>query len=163
MKLDSLNRWLTLFANVGVIAGIFFLAIQVQQNNKLLSAAAINVVLETRMQRVEQTAANEDQAALLVKNRSGAPLTEIESARMQAIHARTLMGWQRDFFLFQEGILTEDQVLANLQTMKNWFSRQGESYSLLDEWERGWKNNATAAYRFFIEQCVLSDCEAIPR
>ena len=36
MKLDSLNKWLTLAANIGVIAGIAFLAIEVSQNTESL-------------------------------------------------------------------------------------------------------------------------------
>ena len=33
MNLDSLNKWLMLAANIGVITGIIFLAIEVDQNN----------------------------------------------------------------------------------------------------------------------------------
>jgi hypothetical protein len=36
MHLDSLNKWLTLLANFGVVAGIFFLAIEIRQNQTLL-------------------------------------------------------------------------------------------------------------------------------
>ena len=32
MNLDNLNKWLTLLANIGVVAGIVFLAIEVRQN-----------------------------------------------------------------------------------------------------------------------------------
>ena len=32
MNLDSTNRWLTLAANIGVMAGIIFLAFELQQN-----------------------------------------------------------------------------------------------------------------------------------
>jgi len=36
MKLDNANKWLTLVANFGVVAGIIFLAIEVRQNQELL-------------------------------------------------------------------------------------------------------------------------------
>jgi hypothetical protein len=36
MKLDSLNKWLTLLANLGVVAGIIFLAIELRQNQSIL-------------------------------------------------------------------------------------------------------------------------------
>ena len=38
MNLDKLNQWLTLLANFGVIAGIVFLAIQVNQNNQMMKS-----------------------------------------------------------------------------------------------------------------------------
>ena len=40
MNTDSVNKWLTLAANIGVIAGIIFLAIEVQQNNEALGVQA---------------------------------------------------------------------------------------------------------------------------
>ena len=36
MKLDNVNKWLTLVANFGVVAWIIFLAIEVRQNQELL-------------------------------------------------------------------------------------------------------------------------------
>lgn len=36
MKLDKSNQWLALLANIGVVAGIIFLAFELQQNNKQL-------------------------------------------------------------------------------------------------------------------------------
>jgi hypothetical protein len=32
MKLSAINDWLTLAANIGVLAGIIFLAMEIQQN-----------------------------------------------------------------------------------------------------------------------------------
>jgi hypothetical protein len=32
MKLSAINEWLTFTANIGVLAGIIFLAIEIQQN-----------------------------------------------------------------------------------------------------------------------------------
>ena len=38
MNLDDLNKWLTLTANVGVLAGIVFLAVELQQNTNISRA-----------------------------------------------------------------------------------------------------------------------------
>ena len=38
MRLKRLNEWLALLANLGVIAGIVFLAIEVNQNNLLMKS-----------------------------------------------------------------------------------------------------------------------------
>ena len=40
MKIKKLNDWLTLLANVGVIAGILFLGYELRQNNELMRAEA---------------------------------------------------------------------------------------------------------------------------
>jgi hypothetical protein len=36
MNLDNVNKWLTLVANFGVVAGIVFLAVEVRQNQEVL-------------------------------------------------------------------------------------------------------------------------------
>jgi|MEHZ01.5.fsa_nt_MEHZ011436741.1_11 hypothetical protein len=40
MNMDSLNKWLTLAANIGVIAGIVFLGIEIRNNNTLAKVAS---------------------------------------------------------------------------------------------------------------------------
>ena len=40
MNTDTVNRWLTLGANIGVVIGIIFLAFELQQNNELLQSQA---------------------------------------------------------------------------------------------------------------------------
>ena len=41
MNLDGLNKWLTLVANFGVVAGLIFLGVEIRQNTTALRAAAI--------------------------------------------------------------------------------------------------------------------------
>jgi len=42
MYLDNLNKWLTLLANLGVLAGIIFLAIEIGQNTAAINRQAAN-------------------------------------------------------------------------------------------------------------------------
>ena len=162
MKKIDLGKTIQLVANLGVIAGILFLGLELRQNNQLLRAEAISTVLETRLSRQERVLENESVAALYAKNQRNEVLTDEDLIRMQASRNRGFIGWQRDFFLFQEGILPEEYFRANFPVMKNAFSDTGGSYSGFQHWET-WKTNASPAYREFIEQCILSDCETIPK
>jgi hypothetical protein len=40
MKMDGLNKWLTLIANMGVLAGVIFLGIETNQNTRSFEASA---------------------------------------------------------------------------------------------------------------------------
>ena len=40
MKSETINQWMTLGANIGVIAGILFLGFELQQNNDLMESQA---------------------------------------------------------------------------------------------------------------------------
>ena len=41
MSLDQLNKWLSLAANIGIIASIVFLAAQVSQNSQMMEVQAL--------------------------------------------------------------------------------------------------------------------------
>ena len=46
MNLEKLNHWLTLAANLGVLAGIIFLAIEIQQSTNAQLATSRQQVME---------------------------------------------------------------------------------------------------------------------
>ena len=163
MKKIDLGQVIQIVANVGVIAGIVFLGIELQQNNQLLRAEAIGTVLETRLGRQELVLKDTDLASLLIKNSTDETLSPEDRIRIEAMRSRGLIGWQRDYFLFQEGILPEEYFRANFPVMKGALSDSDVVYSGRDHWEL-WKNaSASPAYREFVEQCIISDCETIPR
>lgn len=61
MNTSKLNEWLTLLTNVAVVAGIVFLAVEIQQNNELLQSQA----RETQAVSI-QAASTSDQEFLLL-------------------------------------------------------------------------------------------------
>ena len=161
MKKIDLGQTIGTLANVGVIAGIIFLAVELQQNNQLLRAEAIGTVLETRLARQHLVLQGVDVAALLERNSANETLSPEDVRRMRAIRARGLIGWQRDYFLYQEGILPEEYFRANFSVMKNSVTSTTGSLSGHEFWE-SW-NGPSPAFRNFVEQCLISDCESIPR
>ena len=46
--MDKLNQWMTLFANISVIAGIIVLAVELQQNNEQLKIRVATTFHEIR-------------------------------------------------------------------------------------------------------------------
>ena len=163
MKKIDLGQTISILANVGVIAGIVFLAIEISQNNQLLQAEAMNALLETRMTRTEEVARNENLAALIAKNGRNEELTDGDRIRLVAFHSRNFIGYQRDYFLFQQGILSEEFLRTNIPLMKVATSDSDSlSQSPYQSWE-AFRRFAAPTYRVFVEECVLSDCATIPR
>lgn len=70
MRLTNLNEWLSLAANLGVLAGILFLVVEVSQNTRAInnesSWARVSVANDTYTMLVE----NEEIAELMIKYRS---------------------------------------------------------------------------------------------
>jgi len=163
MKTPNLGQTISTLANLGVIAGIIFLALELQQNNQLLRAEAIGAVLETRLNRQDLVLQGVDVAALIERNRTSDVLSPEDLERIRALRSSGFIGWQRDYFLFQEGILTEEYFRANFPVMKNAMTNEEGAYSGREHWESWSATSASPAYRSFVERCILSDCEEIPR
>ena len=79
MKKIGLGQTIQILANIGVIAGIAFLALEVHQNNQLLAADAsfnrFNVERERRTRVMEN---HGELGEIIFKKRNGMPLNEFE-------------------------------------------------------------------------------------
>ena len=130
------------------------LAVELQQNNRLMQAEAVSAILETRMLQNEELQSNESLAEVYAKNIRREPLTDAETIRLRAGYVRIFQGYQRDYFLFQEGILDEEYLRTNIPTMKFLFSQPDVSYSRREFWEL-WKDLAPADYRVCIARSAI--------
>lgn len=113
MNVDQLNRWLTLLANVGVIAGIVFLGAELQQNNDLLTAQAraVRVQIQTDfLGDMEQEAT----AELVAKAWRQEELTDAEEARVFWLGTRVLVAWEYVYGEYEEGMIAESALPADL-------------------------------------------------
>lgn len=96
MKKIDLGQTVSIVANLGVIVGIAFLAIELNQNNALLSAEARATELAQLTQSWGFVAENDKISELLIKDRNGEVLTESEELRLNAHWMRNLLTiqWQ---------------------------------------------------------------------
>jgi hypothetical protein len=69
MQIEKLNQWLMLVANLGVVAGIVFLAIEIQQNTAVTQSSVEQEITSSRIDFAMRIAENEDFAASLFRMR----------------------------------------------------------------------------------------------
>ena len=131
MKLRTMNHWIALAANVGVMAGIIFLAYELQQNTVATQLeAATN--FQSSFSSIEQTIyADPEFAALLEKGRKDEPLAETEALRIRIFYTNVLRQWQVNHFLYLSGALDQGIWLGNQAYMRQVF---GEDIGLLRQW-----------------------------
>ena len=103
MNFDKLNKWLTLLANLGVIAGIFFLAMEVGQNNRLLQAQSSRSMLADRQSMAFMAYQDAEVAELAFKYSKGQPLSDIERFRVENMTRVQLLALQWQFEQFTVG------------------------------------------------------------
>lgn len=111
MSMDIVTKWLNLAANLGVVAGIIFLILEIQQNNELISSNAsfsrFNVERERRNRIIENP---DGIAEIAFKNATGQPLTEFESFRLGVFSADSLETLKWQYAEIQAGRLDEDSI-----------------------------------------------------
>ena len=112
MNLDSTNRWLTLVANIGVLAGIIFLAYELQQNTvatKLEAASNFN----SSFSEIELFIAGSPEfAELLSRGREGKEITGADQLRLLVFYNQILRQWQFTHFQYMSDAMDEDNWQA---------------------------------------------------
>jgi hypothetical protein len=108
VNLDSVNRWLALAANVGVLAGIIFLAYELKQNTVATELEAASNFQGSFTELEMLIAGSPEFAELLTKGIAGASTTEVEQLRLNAFYTNVLRQWQFIHFQYLSGAIDEE-------------------------------------------------------
>ena len=91
MDMDKLNRSLTLVANLGVLAGIIFLAVELNQNTRATIAAASEGITNQSLDYFALGMNNQVISRALPKQSSGLELDSFEQDQL----------WRHQFYNFR--------------------------------------------------------------
>ena len=110
MKKIDLGQAITILANIGVIAGIGLLALELAQNNDLLTAQARSSRAAIRNEM--RTIYVQDPALIqvLLQAQRGEALTEEENYQLRSLMALTLNNLQYVYVEYQEGLIGEEDL-----------------------------------------------------
>lgn len=137
MKLTTLNDWLTLTANVGVLVGILFLSLEIRQSNRIaVNASAAE--FRTQAQDINRSVfelAGDDQFIGKLLNLD-AQLTDVELARATMFARSFLNLWAYADASYKNG-LVDDLVyqasIADIDIIFDEFPGALPSFSYLAE------------------------------
>lgn len=133
MKLDDINKWLMLAANIGVIAGILFLGIEIQQNNELMES-------QTRLARA---ASSQNTFAPVIQNTQLAAIlandmnVSVDQVLKIYYFQHTLIGWQYSWSEYQAGNLDESDLPST-----GWATAINVNPAFLNHWQRSKTSDA---------------------
>ena len=127
MKKIDFGQTISIVANLGVIAGILLLVLEIRQNNELMSDEAQRARSESIREGFLSMAENGELAAIWVKERSGERLTAVEEHRLGNYWMRGVLGYQTSF---------QQLPREELEAYKAWFRGLFErSPSWRNTWE----------------------------
>ena len=114
MKADSVNRWLTLGANIGVLAGIVLILIELGQNADLMRAQMIQSRTDNISAKYDAQIHSDYWPEIWAKRNLAdsdvawiESLTPSEYVRVQYYYYREFDELRNQFFQYQQGYLPE--------------------------------------------------------
>ena len=117
MKKLDLGQIATLLANLGVIAGIIFLAIEIRQNNELMQAEARLAQANTAIDAYTLMIETEGLASALAKLRLGDELTPIEEVQLHAFVLRVFRNYQWQYGEMRLGSLDVSSIVPQMRAV----------------------------------------------
>ena len=121
MNLDSLNKWLMLVANVGVIAGIFFLGIEINQNRELMQAQIRHELSQGAIDTILREAVDLETAAIYLKGVNDEPLSPEESFRYFRFNAAWFRYIEDVFYQYRNGLYDASEYEKQINVWKDRF------------------------------------------
>ena len=154
MKKIDLGQTITILANVGVIAGIIFLAIEIQQNTETLETEMRFNQSERQTEVVEELFRSPHLAAALAKALNEEELTREEDLMLSALAARifTSLNWQYDEM--QRGNVSALPVI-NWRRVVHRYSLGGYDYPLFANYWEQVKSTVSPEFRQWMEENVI--------
>jgi hypothetical protein len=109
MTSSKANEWLTLIANIAVVGGIIFLAVEISQNNDLLRSESRQALVANDLLSLTQGVENSDIYVKLVSNEE---MSAEEQLRLSFIFALDLRNREFEYFQYVNGLLDEETWLS---------------------------------------------------
>ncbi len=138
MNADSVNKWLTLSANIGVVIGLILLLVELDQNSDLVRAQIHQARSDNHVSSRHALADSEFLLPALLKFESVGgfgnlaaidQLTPIEAARIEAFLLARHQDYDNLFYQYQQGYLDEEfyqyRVVNSLRIMAPWWQKLG--------------------------------------
>jgi hypothetical protein len=133
---ERLNQWLTLLANVGVLAGIVFLAVELQQNTHQLKLQSYQA-WQAANNEINMTIADLDLAAVVsAGHQDSTNLTRENYIAYAMFHLSMLQMAQSTHYLYLQGSLDEElwrsemdraAGILNLRGVRQWWDAGGRT------------------------------------
>ena len=136
MDTDRLNRWLTLIANLAVVAGILFLGLELRQNHELLRFEAGSIYFQNRAWGIEKSLDNPEFARRRFKASNGEELDDFGAYQIRQFYRRIFLGLNWEFSQARAGRL-------ELGRTERWPEIVRENRYSIAEWEWATENILT--------------------
>ena len=108
MDADSVNKWLTLSANIGVVIGLVLLTIEIGQNTEMMRAQINQSRTDTALAEQHATYNSDHMPAILAKVIKGEEISDEENIRYATYFRAFNRNQDNNLWQYNQGYLGEN-------------------------------------------------------
>jgi hypothetical protein len=138
--MSKLNQWLTLVANVSVVAGIVFLAVEMRLNTDAIQAQTRDSITEKQMEFSSWVATNRDLAEVFIQGSTPgqSELDPVDQTMFGFFTHGLFREYENSLYQYERGLFTADEFEARVERWRqsmanpgyrNYWARQREIFS----------------------------------
>ena len=152
MKISAINESVSLIANIGVIASIVFLGLEMQQNTAMMQSQTRNSIVENQLSFYERAIDNIDFARVATEFRANGDAYAAGTAedfQYSLFSLSQLRMWENEFYQYQIGLFDSDEFEARTNTWR----RQIISANLTGIWGRA-QDSFAPDFRMYLNAII---------
>ena len=114
MQKVNISQTVSALANIGVIVGIVFLAVEMRLNTQAIRAQTRDSITEKQMMYLSWSATSPELSAAISKARTEGEdaLTNLEAGRYQSWLAAQFREWENSHYHFEQGMFSQGEFDA---------------------------------------------------
>ncbi len=152
--MDNINKWLSLTANISVMVGIIFLAIELNQNSAINKTNSVLSIRQGQQTLQLLSLQNHEFAALNVKLLNNGELSAVEQRQTIDFTFYLFNQSRMAYFQYQNGLIGEDDLRILLAPFRFWIVR---SQSMNSVWQGISSNNGEPEFINYINDFVAEN------
>ncbi|MDH3421234.1 MAG: hypothetical protein OEQ25_10530 [Gammaproteobacteria bacterium] len=124
MKKLDLGQTINTLANMGVIAGIAFLAVELRQNSQVVRAQSRAQISSEAADHIMRRAENAELAEIQLRANGGEQLTRLEQERLFLMAQSTFRRWENIHYQYRQGLYSEEEFAGNTRAWRGALSNR---------------------------------------
>ena len=150
MKKLDIHKGVSIAANLGVIGGLVFLGLELNQNNEQLSSQARYNSLQIQLAAASALVSDGELSDLVAKALDGGMLTSGETLRLRQLMIVVLNAWEYEFAEYEDGRLAFDELKVDSKR-----SDYDQIFGLAPDLWSSYRVGAAPAFVAFMEEQIL--------
>ncbi len=132
MKKLDVGQTIQMLANVGVLAGIVFLALEIRQNSYAVQAQSRAQIASDAADHLMRIAENPQITEIYIRANDGEELSEVEQWQLLYWLQSRVRRWENIHYQYRQGLYSEEDYVGNRTAWRGALSSQ----SARQHWEQ---------------------------